>query len=155
MRFQSVRSVSRPMSDGIQRRSALSAGDHKEKAEGWFGSDRPDRLVAGGETIAVARKKALLRILARREADRANIRPNETDIRAMSEKFRQSFGLTDDDTLAKWLAANGLSPENYAAAMRDFTVVHLVEEYFAGEIDDLVQEQVAISTARHRLGKPG
>jgi hypothetical protein len=141
------------MSDGIERRSALSAGGHEDEAEGWFGSDRPDRLVAGGETIAVARKKALLRILARREADRANIRPTEADIQDMTGRFRQNFDLTDADTLANWLAANGLSPESYAAAIRDFAIVRLVEEYFAGEINDLVQEQVAISSARHRLGK--
>jgi hypothetical protein len=145
--------MNRPMSEGIESQSPLPAGDHEGEADGWFGSDRPDRVVAGGESVAVARKKALLRILARREADRANIRPTEADIQEMSEQFRQGFALTDADTLAKWLAANGLSPEDYATAMRDFAVVRLVEAYFAGEIDDLVQKQVAISTARHRLGK--
>jgi hypothetical protein len=145
--------MNRPKSEGIEPQSALAAGDHEGEGDGWFGSDRSDPLAAGGESVAVARKKALLRILARREADRANIRPTEADIQEMSEQFRQGFDLTDADTLAKWLAANGLSPGDYATAMRDFAVVRLVEAYFAGEIDDLVQKQVAISTARHRHGK--
>jgi hypothetical protein len=142
-----------PMSDGVERYSLLPAGDNDREADGWFESDQPDGHSAGGEPVAVARKKALLRILARREADRANIRPSEADIQEASEQFRQGFDLTDADTLATWLAANGLSPEDYAVAMRDFAVVRLVEAYFASDIDDLVEKQLAISTARHRLGK--
>jgi hypothetical protein len=141
------------MSEGIEPQTPLPAGDHAGEADGWIGSDRPDHVIANGESVAVARKKALLRILARREADRANIRPTEADVQEMSDQFRQGFDLTDADALAMWLAANGLSPEDYATAMRDFAVVRLVEASFAGEIDDLVHKQVAISTARHRLGK--
>jgi hypothetical protein len=145
--------MNRPTSDGIEPQTALPAGGHEGEADGWFSSDQPDGHSTDGEPVAVARKKALLRILARREADRANIRPTEADIQEMSEQFRQGFGFTDADTLATWLTANGLSPEDYATAMRDFAVVRLVEAYFAGEIDDLVHKQVAISTARQRLGK--
>jgi hypothetical protein len=145
--------MNRPMSDGIERHAPLPAGATADEADGWFGSDQPDNVVAGGEPVAVARKKALLRILARREADRANIRPAEADVQEMSEQFRQGFDLTDADALATWLAANGLSPDDYATAMRDFAVVRLVEAHFAREIDDLVEKQVAISTARHRQGK--
>jgi hypothetical protein len=143
------------MSEGIEPQTPLPTGDHAGEADGWIGSKQPDRLAAGGEPVAVARKKALLRILARREADRANIRPTEADIQEVSEQFREGFALTDADALASWLAANGLSPEDYATAMRDFAVVRLVEASFAGEIDDLVHKQVAISTARRRLGEHG
>lgn len=128
----------------------MRTGDGEKETEGWSSSDRSDRLTACGETLAVVRKKALLRILARREADRANIRPTDGDIQAMSDQFRQSFGFADADALAQWLQASGLSPASYATAMRDFTVVRLIEEYYSREIDDLVADQVAISTARTR-----
>jgi hypothetical protein len=128
----------------------MKPGNSEPAAEGWFTPDQPDRLTACGETIAVVRKKALLRILARREADRENLRPTDADVEAMSEQFRQAYGLVEGDELARWLHANALSLENYAAAMHDFAVVRLVEEFYAREIDDLVPDQIAISTARFR-----
>jgi hypothetical protein len=121
--------------------------------KGWFSPDASDRPAAAGEAIAVVRKKALLRILARREAERANIRPSAAEIEDMSEQFRRSFGLTDAAAFARWLAASALGPEGYEAAMRDFAVVRLVEDYCAREIDALVPEQVAISSARLRVVK--
>ena len=120
------------------------------QAEDWLGSDQRDDLTACGETIAVVRKKALLRILARREADRANLHPTDADLQATSEQFRRNFGLTDGDELDRWLDAVALSRDGYARAMRDFAVVRLIEELYAGEVDGLVADHIAISTARFR-----
>lgn len=117
---------------------------------GWFSSDQPDRLTACGETMAVVRKKALLRILALREAERAKLRPTDADVEAMSQHFRRHHGLLDGGELTRWLDAQALSREGFARAMHDFTVVTLVENLYAREIDALVADHIAVSTARCR-----
>ena len=63
------------------------------EADGWFKAGGSARLTASGETFAVVRKKALLRILARRDADRTKMRVTDADVQATSRRFRQDFGL--------------------------------------------------------------
>lgn len=115
---------------------------------GWFKAEKAAVLTACGETMAVVRKKALLRILARRDADRENIRITDIDIQVTSEWFRREFGLVQDEDLSRWMTDQGLTEAAFATAMRDFTVVRLLEEAYAREIDELATDQIAISTAR-------
>jgi len=120
------------------------------EAGGWFKSDGFGARTASGETVAVVRKKALLRILACRDADRVKIRVTDTDVQATSEQFRQNFGLADEKDLTNWIESQGLTEAAYARAMHDFTVVRILEDAYAKEIDELVPDHVAISTARLR-----
>jgi hypothetical protein len=120
------------------------------EAGGWFKSDGFGARTASGETVAVVRKKALLRILACRDADRVKIHVTDTDVQATSEQFRQNFGLADEKDLANWIESQGLTEAAYARAMHDFTVVRILEDAYAKEIDELVPDHVAISTARLR-----
>lgn len=120
------------------------------EAGGWSSAEQPDRVTACGETLAVVRKKTLLRILARREAERADLHPSDADVEAMAQHFRQHHGLLDSDELSRWLDSQALSHEGFITAMRDFTVVHMVEKQYAGDIDRLVADHIAVSTARCR-----
>jgi hypothetical protein len=120
------------------------------EAGGWFKSDGFGERTASGETVAVVRKKALLRILACRDADRTKIHVTDTDVQATSEQFRQNFRLADEKDLANWIESQGLTEAAYARAMHDFTVVRLLEDVYAKEIDELVPDHIAISTARLR-----
>lgn len=120
------------------------------EAGGWFKKDGSEGVTASGESLAVVRKKALLRILARRDADRTQMLVTDADVQATSEQFRQSFGLAKAEDLARWIEHEGLTDAAYARAMHDFTVVRLLEEAYAKEIDELVPDHIAISSARFR-----
>jgi hypothetical protein len=118
--------------------------------DGWVRADDAARLTACGETMAVVRKKALLRILARHDVDRAGVSVTDADVQATSEWFRRGFGLMDEEDFSYWIKCQGLTDVAFARAMHDFTVVRLLEEAYAEEIDELVPDQIAISTARLR-----
>lgn len=114
-----------------------------------------DRPTASGETWAVARKKTLLRILARREAERLGLRVAEADLQATTEHFRRSYGLDESGDLARWRAAQGVSEAAFALAMHDFTMIRLVEAALAADIDGLVDDHIAVGTARLREERGG
>jgi hypothetical protein len=118
--------------------------------DGWIKADDAARLTACGETMAVVRKKALLRILACHDADRAGISVTDADIKATCDWFRRGFGLLADEDFSRWIECQKLTEAAFARAMHDFTVVRLLEEAYAEEINELVPDQIAISTARLR-----
>jgi hypothetical protein len=122
----------------------------RQAVDGWSTGEADGCQTVCGESIAVVRKKALLRLLARREAERASLHPTDADVQAASEQFRSSHGLSRDEDWERWRAASGLSTDGYAIAMRDFVLVRLVEEHLAREIDALAPDHIAISTARVR-----
>jgi hypothetical protein len=118
--------------------------------DGWMKADDAARLTACGETMAVVRKKALLRILARHDADRVGISVTDADIKATADWFRRGFGLFTDEDFSRWIECQKLTEAAFARAMHDFTVVRLLEAAYAEEINELVPDQIAISTARLR-----
>lgn len=118
--------------------------------DGWLKADDGAQLTACGETLAVVRKKALLRILACHDADRAGINVTDSDIESTSDWFRRGFGLSADEDFSHWLECQKLTLPAFAKAMYDFTVVRLLEETYAEQINELVSNQIAISTARLR-----
>ena len=118
--------------------------------DGWSEGHDGAELTACGETMAVIRKKALLRILARHDAHRVGIEVTDADLQATSDLFRRSFGLVEDEDFSCWIECQGLTKFTFARAMHDFTVVRLLEEAYAAEIDQLAPDQIAISTARYR-----
>jgi hypothetical protein len=118
--------------------------------DGWLKVDKGAELTACGETVAVVRKKALLRILACHDADRTGTSVTDAQIRATSDWFRRGFGLLADEDFSCWLECQKLTEAAFARAMHDFTVVRLLEETYVEEINELVSDQIAISTARLR-----
>lgn len=109
-----------------------------------------DGPTACGETLAVLRKKALLRLLARREAARLGLVVTQAEMQAEAERFLAAAGLDDGAALAGWLDASGLGEAAFAAALQDFALVRLLEDRLAREIDALVPDQIAVSSARLR-----
>ncbi|TYO68389.1 hypothetical protein FXV83_00725 [Bradyrhizobium hipponense] len=120
--------------------------------DGWIKTNDAAELTACGETMAVVRKKCLLRILACQDADRANISITGSDIQATSDWFRRGFGLLAEEDFSHWIESQKLTKAAFASAMHDFTIVRLLEQAYAEEIDELVPNQIAISTARLRSG---
>jgi hypothetical protein len=113
-------------------------------------ADPDAALTECGETLAVVRKKVLLRILACHDAEHAGIRLTEADIATASANFRRSFGLESEGEFTAWLLKQKLSRTAFAKAMHDFTLVCALEKAYAPQIDALVHEQIAVSTARLR-----
>src|SRR5204862_5560393 len=108
-------------------------------------SDDAARLTVCGDTMAVVRKRVLLRILARHEAERTGLSVTEAEVQATSDWFRRGFGLLADKELSRWIECQGLTEAAFAGVMHDFTVVRLLEEAYAEEINGLVSNQIAIS----------
>jgi|SRR5437899_88476 hypothetical protein len=120
--------------------------------DGWRKTSDAAELTACGETMAVVRKKCLLRILARRDADHADISIAGSDMQATSDWFRGSFGLLAEEDFSNWIESQKLTKAAFASAMHDFAIVRLLEQAYAEEINELVPNQIAISTARFRSG---
>jgi hypothetical protein len=118
--------------------------------DGLMKTNDAAELTACGDTMGVVRKKCLLRILARHDADRANISITGSDIQATSDWFRRGFGLLAEEDFSHWIESQNLTKTAFASAMHDFTIVRLLEQAYAEEINELVPNQIAISTARFR-----
>lgn len=118
-------------------------------------SEPREARTADGEPLAVVRKKVLLRLLCRREAERLRMEVGDAEIRAEADRFRRHFALEGSDDFAGWLRANDLDPTAFALAMRDIILVERIEQGLAAEVDALLANQVAIGTARRRLADPG
>lgn len=102
-----------------------------------MGGDSPSAV---GETPEVARKKALLRLLARREAARGAIELPFAAVQAASDLFRESFGLSSAEATQAWLRSAGLTAQEFRALMLDAALIEGLEREHAGE---LAREEVA------------
>ncbi|GAA4402873.1 hypothetical protein GCM10023168_13820 [Fodinibacter luteus] len=101
-----------------------------------------------GETSDVARKKTLLRILARREASRAGVELGAEDVQRAADAFRAAFHLDDEETTLEWLRTAGLTREAFADLMRDAALIEALQEHLAAEVDLGAVEQARLATAR-------
>jgi thiopeptide-type bacteriocin biosynthesis protein len=99
----------------------------------------------------VSRKKVLLRLLARREAERLGIAPTPAETQAMLDGFRGDFGLLGAVEMADWLESQRLTAESLGHAMYDFTLIRKLEELYGDEIDREVADHVKVNSARERL----
>lgn len=63
-------------------------------------------------------------------ADRLGLAATAAEIEACGRKFKLASGLADDAALAAWLAANDLSPEDFAALMAEEALVRKLQAAF-------------------------
>jgi hypothetical protein len=101
-----------------------------------------------GESSEVARKKTLLRILARREADRIGLDVGREQVQAQADAFRTAFQLTDEAATVGWLRMAGLSQDAFAALMRDAALIEALQRHCAAEVARGAVDQARLSTAR-------
>jgi hypothetical protein len=101
-----------------------------------------------GETVDVARKKTLLRLLARREAARGGIELPFAEVQAASDGFREHFGLTTADATEGWLRTAGLTSETFRELMLDAALITRLERELAAELDDGLVDQARLSSVR-------
>jgi hypothetical protein len=101
-----------------------------------------------GETSDVARKKTVLRILARREASRIGFDVDRDKVQAAANDFRTAFGLKDEAATVGWLRMAGLSRETFTNLMRDAALIEALQERYADQVDRGAVDQARLSTAR-------
>ncbi|WP_106398937.1 thiopeptide-type bacteriocin biosynthesis protein [Actinocorallia populi] len=103
------------------------------------------------ESLPVSRKKVLLRLLARREAQRFGITPTLEETQATLDGFREAFGLLGAVEMSDWLESQRLTAESLKHAMYDFTLIRRLEELHSQEIDREVADHIKVNSARERL----
>ena len=99
-------------------------------------------LARPGGTERVVEKKVLLAHLARQEAARLGIVPDAHQVETLRAAFLQELGLLDPESVSAWLAASGLSDEDFNIVMADFAAVLTVEAHH--------REQLSMRVALHR-----
>jgi hypothetical protein len=100
------------------------------------------------EPLAVARKKALLRLLARLEAARLGWEVGE--LADMAVTFRVQNGLVGAGDVEAWLRREGLSDQQFRAFLEDACLVERLERLHTWDLAGDVAVQLAISAASRR-----
>ena len=135
----------------VERTVFLERLEHEVEQEGLSGTPgaATDEIeVTGlGEPVAVLRKKVLLRLLARREADRIGMQASEAEIRAGVDDFRRQFGLYRQSDTEAWAGANGVTNEIFERFMRDGALISKLERFYGHQIDAELAGQMRVSTA--------
>lgn len=104
------------------------------KADPWLGAPG-STLTPSGDSVAAARKKSLLGLLARRYATEIGIFPDARQAIATSDNIRRRFGLTADADAAAFLADAGIDVETWLEMMLDITAIDLVEHHHKDAVD--------------------
>ena len=78
-----------------------------------------DELRLQADRLAVVRRAALLRLLARREAERQGIRVEPAALRDGNERLRARHGLWRRADVDRWMAANDLAAADLAALVEE------------------------------------
>jgi hypothetical protein len=103
--------------DAVERQFAPQGGDHGEATAN--GAD-----ILPGD---VAQRDALLRQLARREAERQGVQPGVAELSAATRAFCQRRGLASQAELETWLAAQGMDRARFLQLMADEACVAWAE----------------------------
>jgi hypothetical protein len=101
------------------------------------------------QEIALARKKALLRILASATVDRLGIAVGADEVQALSDALRRETGVLRGATMRNWLAKHGLSRADFSDLMTEWARCNALDRYFATEIERRVPGQLALHSLRH------
>ncbi|MCA9688683.1 MAG: hypothetical protein KC636_03690 [Myxococcales bacterium] len=105
----------------------------------------------GGETLEGARKRVLLRMLARHEAARLGLTVGDDEVIETARWFRARYDLLSRERMIAWLEFAGLSLDEFVEMMRDFTTLARVQAHHAADIDAELAQNRKISSVRDFL----
>ncbi|MBG0566020.1 TfuA-like protein [Actinoplanes aureus] len=135
----------------VERTVFLERLEHEIELTSSAGTSRPpaeEDVLRTGETVAVLRKKVLLRLLARQEAERLGLRAGDDEVQLAVDDFRRRCGLlTLADTQA-WAAAEGVTSDDLVEVITDGVLIDKLEQLYGHRIDGGLPRQVRMSTAR-------
>ena len=96
------------------------------------------------ETSVAAREKALLRLLAEREAERFNLIADPRDIAETESSFRKQHSLCSADELQEWLSRVQFSRARFSRLMSELALIRKLEELFQAQLESRIDEQSRI-----------
>jgi thiopeptide-type bacteriocin biosynthesis protein len=106
-----------------------------EDEEAGARNERLEASLREDESVAVSRKKVLLRLLALAECRRLGISLTAEQANAAVAKFRRRFGLGEEQELEGWLASTGTARTDFERLVTGMALVDALEAQLAGEID--------------------
>jgi hypothetical protein len=114
--------------------------------------DRPPtdehEVLRGGETMAELRGKQLLRILARREAERLGWQLTVDEVEEKAELFRARHGLLAPEKMLGWMEAEGLSEAAFWQFINDDCLIDRLRRLYGHDIERGLADQLRFGTAR-------
>jgi hypothetical protein len=139
---------------GVERTVFLEALMHEVEqsaaaCEDLVALDPKDVLLVG-ESLEVLRKKVLLRLLARREADRLSLDVRTEEVQRTADAFRRELGLAKAEDTQHWLHEQTLNMAEFTNLMRDVCLLEKLERVYARDIDAGLADQVRLASARLR-----
>jgi thiopeptide-type bacteriocin biosynthesis protein len=102
------------------------------------------------ESIHVIRKKILLHLLAKHEAERLGITISTSEVQDVVDEFRLRHGLLRPEDVKQWLESARLTTEEFISLMYEFAVTNSIEQVYDSEISKRVPIQLQIAAARER-----
>lgn len=110
-----------------------------------------------GETSEVLRKKAALRFLARREADRIGLTATDDEVLEFANRFRRECGLLEHQQVVDWMAAEAVTEQMWVDFITDAVLIEKLQRYHHRPLERLAADQARVTTARlhGREGHPG
>lgn len=104
-------------------------------------------LLRGCISVAELREKQLLRILARREAERMGWQLSETEVQEKAEAFRGRCGLDTAESAGGWMDAEGLSETAFWEFINDACLIDRLRRLYGHAIERGLVDQLRIATA--------
>jgi hypothetical protein len=101
-----------------------------------------DELRLQPRRLGAVRRAALLRLLARREAERRGSGPDDAARQAAGERLRARLGLWRRADLGRWLAGTDCDPEGFAALVEDEAVLALLEREAGSALDAAMLDEL-------------
>lgn len=102
------------------------------------------QVTVTGELLGFARRKVLLRILARKELAHRGIEVSDEDVQRAADAFRRDYGLTRVDDMRRWMRDVGIGLEDFTEVMRDFAGLSILDELYARDVDRLLPQHLQI-----------
>jgi L-ascorbate metabolism protein UlaG (beta-lactamase superfamily) len=105
-------------------------------------------VMTHSEMVALARKKVLLRVLARPELERLGFVATADAVQGLLDTMRRANGLTSSADFQAWLTDASLDQDSLAELLADWAGVLYLERYHVDEIDALAAGQLGFGSMR-------
>jgi hypothetical protein len=113
-------------------------------------TDEVEVLRLTGESLAVHRKKVLLRLLVKEAAERYGLIASDDEVEAAVDEFRASCDLYDVEETQEWLGDAKITYESLCRVMRDSVLADKLYLQLQDEVTRNLPEQIGVATARLR-----
>lgn len=105
-------------------------------------------LLRAGETVATARKKMMLRLLARTEARRLGLTVTDDEMQAAADEFRRQHGLHRLADFTRWFNSEGLTEPAWIEFLRDSCLMEQLERHYYPEINRELRDYLRLASVR-------